>query len=194
MGSTVVALVLQGDAYEIAWVGDSRAYLFDSNLRQLTRDHSPVADLLASGAINAAQAAQHADRHVLNQSLGVSESVAVTPGHIKGRLQPGQQLLLCSDGLTDELNDQDMAAILRERTLPQEQVDGLIEAALEAGGHDNITVVLVGDPNAEPVPSDQEKSGYGEVGDRDRAHDSKVLLLAAMVLAVLAWLAFGLGD
>ena len=154
MGSTVVALSLQDDTYEICWVGDSRAYVYDRELRQLTQDHNPVKELLARGAITPEQAAVHPERHVLSQSMGVSDAIRVDPGSIRGRLLPGQQILLCSDGLTDELDDAKIAATLAAHSSSQSQVDALIEAALEAGGHDNITAIVVGAPVArEATPS-----------------------------------------
>ena len=144
MGSTVIALQLQGNDYELSWVGDSRAYLYDGNIKQLSRDHNPVKELLARGAITPQQAAIHPERHVLSQSLGVSESVKVNPGRVCGTLQPDEQILLCSDGLTDELDDSEIAATLAAHTTPDAQVEALIQGALQAGGRDNITAVLVG--------------------------------------------------
>ena len=144
MGSTVIALQLQGNDYELSWVGDSRAYLCDGNIKQLSRDHNPVKELLARGAITPQQAAIHPERHVLSQSLGVSESVKVNPGRVCGTLQPDEQILLCSDGLTNELDDSEIAATLAAHTTPDAQVEALIQGALQAGGRDNITAVLVG--------------------------------------------------
>lgn len=146
MGSTVVAMRLEGDnAYEISWVGDSRAYLFDGELRQLTRDHNPVSELLARGEITPEQAASHPQRHVLNQSMGVSGSIVVQPSIVSGRLLTGQQILLCSDGLTNELDDDSIRAELAHHSTLRDQIDALINAALRAGGRDNITAIVVGE-------------------------------------------------
>lgn len=199
MGSTVVALALRDDAYEVAWVGDSRAYLFDGELKQLTRDHSPIGEMLALGALTPDQAKNHPDRHMLSQSLGVSEAISLAPGHISGRLQPGQQIMLCSDGLTDELNDQAIAARLQGKPSPRSQVEALLRAALEAGGHDNITVVVVGAPGAagaglkHPGPNMETTQDITQSaavdGTRQGSHDVKVwLMLAAMVLVAAFWL------
>lgn len=199
MGSTVVALTLADECYEIAWVGDSRAYLFNGELKQLTHDHTPVSDLLAAGAISVEQAAKHPERHVLTQSLGVSDSIELAPGFVSGRLLPGEQILLCSDGLTDELSDQSIADKLSAHRVPGNQVDALVNAALGSGGNDNITVVLVGAPDQKlperrPVTPDMEATQ--NIGDALRnnsdvrsSHKIKVwLLLSAMVVATVIWL------
>jgi PPM family protein phosphatase len=145
MGSTVVALAIKGQHYEIAWVGDSRAYLWDGeNIQQLTRDHTHVSDLVDGGIISKAEAVSHPERHVLTQSIGVFADMELKPGLLSGEVAPGQQFLLCSDGLTDELTDLSIAGQLRRYTTPQAQVDGLLNSALAAGGKDNVTIVVVG--------------------------------------------------
>lgn len=155
MGSTIVALRLKGESYELAWVGDSRAYLWNRQLQQLSHDHNRVSELLDQGAITQQEAANHPERHVLTQSLGVSECMALRPGHREGTLAQDQQFLLCSDGLTDELPDERIAAIMADNDSPRDQVEALINAALEAGGNDNITAVVVGAVAAKPAPHDK---------------------------------------
>ncbi len=145
MGSTVVAVKVNGSEYEVAWVGDSRAYLFGGQLQQLTTDHTRVNELLAHGAITPEQAHNHRDRHVLTQCLGVDKNLQITPGRVTGTLKPGEQFLLCSDGLTDELSDTVIAGLLATNKSPKSQVDALIRAALDMGGNDNVSVVVVGD-------------------------------------------------
>ncbi len=192
MGSTVVALRTEGERYEIAWVGDSRAYLFDDGaLKQLTRDHNPVSEMLARGILTEEQAANHPERNVLSQSLGVSSELKVKPDRIRGEFHPGQQFLLCSDGLTDELSDREICTLLAQHESPAEQVAALIAAALEAGGRDNVTVVVVGDKRARQAAStaspettlDSEPAVSAEVVGQ--SNDK----LAWMVLAGLAALA-----
>lgn len=146
MGTTVVALQLSGKDYKIAWVGDSRAYLYDGELRQLTRDHSAVNDLLERGAITPSQAATHPQRHALSRSLGVSSSNASSASLVTGKLGSGEQLLLCTDGLTDELSDQAIANEMRLNDEVNAQVDALVAAALAQGGRDNLTLVVLGRP------------------------------------------------
>lgn len=192
MGSTVVALRLRDKAYEVAWVGDSRAYLFNGEqLRQLTRDHNPVSELVARGVLTAEQAAHHPERNVLSQSLGVAETIKVTPEKVSGELRPGDQILLCSDGLTDEVPDERIHALLRENDSPQTQVAALVKAALDAGGRDNVTAVIIGgkgQPGGESgIRPANTPEGLRAVQDETADHNND--RLAWLVLAGLAALA-----
>ncbi|MAT92921.1 MAG: protein phosphatase [Halioglobus sp.] len=193
MGSTVVALRTDGDDYELCWVGDSRAYLWNGQLRQLTEDHSRAGELLASNAITAAEANTHPERHVLTQSLGVSGSMSLHPGRVTGTLKPGDHLLLCSDGLTDELSDSLIAHLLGDHDSPRSQVDALMSAALDAGGKDNVTVLVVGavqsrdgnTPSAElETTKNTRRSASG-----GRPNDGKFPLRALALVTTLALLA-----
>jgi serine/threonine protein phosphatase PrpC len=151
MGSTVVALKLSGLRYEIGWVGDSRAYLWNGALRQLTKDHSYVQLMLDTGLINESEALTHPYRNIISRGLGVggTDRNDVEVDTITGTLNEKDSLLLCSDGLTREISDQEISRILLENGDNQSKVDRLIAAALAAGGRDNITVVLVS-PRALP--------------------------------------------
>lgn len=142
MGSTVIALKVRGLDYEIAWVGDSRAYLWDGQLKQITRDHSYVEALLSVGAITPAQAWNHPNRNLITQAVGAASAEGLEISVVHGRLAPGQSLLLCSDGLVDEVSDVGIARILNDAQNDQQALQQLIETAYTAGGRDNITVVL----------------------------------------------------
>ena len=140
MGTTVVAAKVSGNRFEVAWVGDSRVYLWrDGALTQISQDHSYVQELIAQGAITADQARSHPHRNVVTQALGVTDPAQLNVETLTGELRPGMQLLLCSDGLTEEVDDRSIARVLAH----QECVDGLVAAALDGGGSDNVTVVLV---------------------------------------------------
>jgi PPM family protein phosphatase len=145
MGTTVVAVRVTGSRFEVAWVGDSRVYLWrDGQLAQLSQDHSYVQELISQGAISVDQARSHPHRNVVTQALGVTDPQSMRIGSQKGQLTPGMQLLLCSDGLTEEVTDASIAAILaRSELSAQECVDHLVLAALDQGGADNVTVILV---------------------------------------------------
>lgn len=144
MGTTIAAIRLDGDRFEVAWVGDSRVYLWDGGLRQISQDHSYVRELIEQGAISPEQARTHPHRNVVTQALGVTDPQSLRVETIAGSLAPGQQILLCSDGLTEEVEDGNIAAILGRTDLTaQECVDHLILAALDGGGSDNVTVVLL---------------------------------------------------
>jgi len=145
MGSTVVAAKLDGLRYEIAWVGDSRAYLWNGTLHQLTTDHSYVQLLLNAGLITEGEIRGHPSRNIISQALGVGgiDKANVKVDLLSGELGENDTLLLCSDGLSGEVADEHIAAILSKTTDVQTIVDRLITAALEAGGKDNITVIVI---------------------------------------------------
>lgn len=143
MGTTVVAVRVKDNDYEVAWVGDSRVYLWDGRLRQISQDHSYVQELIDQGAISAAQARTHPHRNVVTQALGVTLPDQLKIETVRGTLAPGQALLLCSDGLTEEVEDTAINEIIGKGLGAQETVDHLILAALDHGGSDNITVLLV---------------------------------------------------
>lgn len=165
MGSTVVSALVEGADYQVAWVGDSRAYLFDGELRRITRDHSHVQDLLEAGAINDSEAFAHPDRHLLTHCLGVNAKDTFEVALSRGRFTRGQELLLCSDGLTDELSDDEIADILGSPASTQERVDRLIDAAIDRGGRDNVTAVLFSAPPDAPSASGwTEKLGLMALG------------------------------
>jgi PPM family protein phosphatase len=148
MGSTVVAMITSGNNYEIAWVGDSRAYLWNRNvLKQITQDHSYVRHLIDQGIISEAEAVNHPARHAVTQALGVEELEEVVVEKISDVFPKNHQILLCSDGLTNEVSDEQMAEILLSEKSPQVAVDRLIDEAKKNGGADNITVVLVSAPD-----------------------------------------------
>lgn len=142
MGTTVTAVRLSSDGTaRFGHVGDSRAYLLrDGELRQLTADHTVVAEWMAAGAITSDEAKTHPRRGMLTRSVGVAPEVVVDT--FTEHLQPGDRLLLCSDGLNGMVGDDDIAAVLGQGD-PEVAVWGLIEAANSAGGHDNVTTLVI---------------------------------------------------
>lgn len=151
MGSTVVALKSRHNEYEIAWVGDSRAYLWTfqadgGSLEQLTLDHSYVQMLVDTGAISAAEVDNHPDKNVITQCLGSVELRQVNVDQVHGVWEKDQWVLLCSDGLTDELDDEALARILCESRTPKEAVSKLLQGALDSGGSDNVTIQIIESP------------------------------------------------
>jgi PPM family protein phosphatase len=141
MGCTGELLVFYGKSFAIGHIGDSRAYLFrNRSLRQLTRDHSFVQDELDRGLITAAEAREHPLRHVIMRAIGMGTTLDVDV--ITGEISHGDAFLLCSDGLTDMIEDATVAQLLASPHDLSARVKGLIEAANLAGGKDNITAVL----------------------------------------------------
>lgn len=150
MGSTALAVLLRGDRFELVWVGDSRAYLWHRDgLTQITRDHSLVQMMVDEGEITGAEAEVHPQRNFITQAIGMESLEKMEVGHIRGRLTVGQQLLLCSDGLSGEVSREEIAQILAQDMDEQGKVDQLIQKTLDNGGKDNVTVLLVSAPSAE---------------------------------------------
>jgi len=152
MGTTVVALKVDVNHYEIAWVGDCRAYLWDgTTLKQLTKDHSYVQHLVDTGVISSGESSQHPYQDVLMQALGAGDINDVNVEKISHEFHLNEQILLCSDGLTKELSDRDIAGTLDLELGEQAKVDSLIQNALQNGGKDNITAILVSAKEDAPV-------------------------------------------
>ena len=141
MGTTLTAAYLDDGQLAIAHVGDSRAYLFRAGeLTRLTQDHSLVDELVRQGKLTEAQAAEHPQRSIITRALGPEPEVEVDTWTYPVRA--GDVLLLCSDGLTSMVSEDRMAEVLGSAASLKEAADRLIEEANEAGGRDNITVVL----------------------------------------------------
>ncbi len=144
MGTTIAALRITAEGYEVAWVGDSRIYMWKKELRQISHDHSLVQMLIESGQLNPKLASQHPRRNVLTQALGVTAVEQLHIGVARGELETGTAFLLCSDGLTEGVNDSMIARTASRTDLStQECVDQLLLDALDGGGSDNITAILM---------------------------------------------------
>jgi serine/threonine protein phosphatase PrpC len=147
MGTTVAGVaLLDGADGDPRWavfnVGDSRVYEHDgSGLTQVTVDHSLVQELVEAGVLSAEQAARHPSRNVVTRSLGREPMVDVSVATLPCR--PGQRLVVCSDGLSDELTPAALDAVLRSAPGAEQAATALVQAALEAGGHDNVTVLVI---------------------------------------------------
>jgi protein phosphatase len=151
MGATAVAMQLNARGYRIAWVGDSRAYLWDGKLRQLTRDQTYVQKLLDEGLVTKEEARIHPERNIITQALGFEDLNDLIVENVSGLLYRGEKILLCSDGLTSELNDHQITHILASSDTNQQAIDNLIEAANANGGQDNITALLISAACGAPV-------------------------------------------
>ncbi|MDO8863508.1 protein phosphatase 2C domain-containing protein [Haliea sp. E1-2-M8] len=143
MATTVVAAQFDGPRYELAWVGDSRAYLWDGQLKLLTRDHSYVEALLEKGQITFAEARHHPRKNVIVQAIGLQDEDKLRVGSNRGQLQADDILVLCSDGLSDVIDCDRLAAILAQDQPLEQRCQQLVQTAVSNGGRDNVTVVLV---------------------------------------------------
>ena len=144
MGTTLVAVKFDGAAFDLAWAGDSRAYRVSAgDIVRLSHDHSLVQALVDAGQLSPKQARRHPQRNVVTQCLG-QEHQALEVGHVQGRLAPGELLLLCSDGLSGELEDGQIQAQCAHADTLDVLVTRLLEQACDAGGRDNISCIVIG--------------------------------------------------
>jgi serine/threonine protein phosphatase PrpC len=156
MGTTLTAAKVTGDEISLGHVGDSRAYrLRDGELEQLTKDHSLVAELERSGQITPEAAEHHPQRSIITRALGPEPDVEVDTYTLAAR--EDDVFLLCSDGLTSMISDEEIGSILRSADSLESAADALVRAANQSGGKDNITVVLfrVG-PSGQGLPGEDE--------------------------------------
>lgn len=153
MGTTLTAAHLAGGRWWIAHVGDSRAYLYRrGRLRQVTRDHSVVAELVALGHLRADEAQTHPQRHLLTRALGLEATLEVDLYSLEA--WPGDRLLLCTDGLSGVVSDATLREVLATEASPEQQATRLAGKALERGAPDNVTVVVVRLDDSDPREAD----------------------------------------
>ena len=166
MGTTLTAIAVRDGTALFGHVGDSRAYLLrDAAVTQVTDDHSLVEQLVREGRLTPEEAQRHPQRAIITRALGVDADVDVDTYRVD--LVPGDRLLICSDGLTNMLSDDTIAGTLRRHADPQQAADTLVDMANQAGGDDNITVVILdaladGDgmaASAGVVPTPEEPTG-----------------------------------
>lgn len=142
MGTTVVAATCVGETLEVANVGDSRLYIAnEKEIRQITQDHSLVEEMVRFGGISREQARKHPDRNIITRAVGVEDDLKVDCFFVP--LKEGDKVLLCSDGLTNMLEDDEIRRILGEEGSAKERALGLVEAANNRGGRDNIAVIII---------------------------------------------------
>lgn len=186
MGTTCVALLFgtEGSAW-VAHVGDSRAYaLREGRLEQLTADHSTVAELVRLGKITPEEAAVHPRRNEILRSIGAESSVEVDVARVD--VQAGDQFLLCSDGLSGVLTDQEIGAVIL-REPPEKAVRLLVDFANERGGPDNVTAMVTAVPEAaEPAPREREAGPRDRQSERALAASRRNLRWISALVALIA--------
>lgn len=141
MGTTIVAAVINGHNLITANVGDSRLYLVGDQITQITRDHSLVQEMVRMGEMDRESARTHPDKNIITRAVGVDREVQVDI--FESVLEPGQRILLCSDGLTNMVEDQQILQILNEPGSLTAKTEYLVELANKNGGKDNITVIVI---------------------------------------------------
>lgn len=141
MGTTIVAATCIGDTLHVANVGDSRLYVADDKIHQITRDHSLVEEMVRIGSIGREEARNHRDKNIITRAVGASNTVE--PDYFSVKLREGDLILMCSDGLTNMLEDEEIRMILAGARDIVEKAQDLVEEANKNGGRDNISVILI---------------------------------------------------
>ncbi len=141
MGTTVVAATVSDDILYVANVGDSRLYLIDKGITQVTKDHSLVAELVRKGSLDESQAKLHPDKNIITRAIGAASTVEIDFFEVE--LSPGDIILMCTDGLTNMVDDDEILRIVRCGVDVPEMAENLIKMANHNGGKDNIGVVII---------------------------------------------------
>ena len=142
MGTTMVVCTIVGRYAYIANVGDSRLYLIENQICQITRDHSLVQEMIRMGEIGPAEARNHPDKNIITRALGAEERIDID--FFDSELKPGSFILMCSDGLSNMVEDARMEELVRQRDLSlEEKGAALLREANQNGGKDNIAIVLI---------------------------------------------------
>ena len=158
MGTTIVVATCLGKYLQVANVGDSRLYIINEEVRQITRDHSLVEEMVRMGGIDRTQARQHPDKNIITRAIGAKDTVEIDFFHEE--LKAGDIVLMCSDGLTNMLEDEEIGRILKMQGTLEERAEKLVEAANDNGGKDNIAVIIIDVFAKEDKTSDMI---YGEI-------------------------------
>jgi len=142
MGTTVVAATCIGKYLQVANVGDSRLYIInEEEVRQVTRDHSLVEEMVRMGGIDRKAARNHPDKNIITRAIGARDTIEID--FFNEELQDGDIVLMCSDGLSNMLEDEEIGKILRKKGSLEERAEKLVEAANNNGGKDNIAVIII---------------------------------------------------
>lgn len=141
MGTTVVAATVLGKYLQVANVGDSRLYIINEKVRQITRDHSLVEEMVRMGGLDREAARNHPDKNIITRAIGARDTIEIDFFHEE--LKSGDLILMCSDGLTNMLEDEEIGRILKTPGTIEERAERLIDAANQNGGRDNIAVILI---------------------------------------------------
>ncbi len=141
MGTTLVAATIMDGRLFVANIGDSRLYLVDRDIRQITRDHSLVAEMVRIGEVDVQTAREHPDKNIITRAIGAGAGVEADFFEIE--LAPGNQILICTDGLTNMVEDSVIRDIMLRADPLEKRVGLLVETANHNGGRDNITVMII---------------------------------------------------
>lgn len=174
-GTTVTGVFLDAEDEEPSWltlnIGDSRVYLLrDGVLVQATTDHSVVQELLSAGKISEEEAENHPYGNVITRAVGAVDGAI--PDYVRVDIRDGDRFVICSDGLTKELTDYGIRHFLEHNADPRTAVEGMLEAALDNGGRDNVTIIVV---NVSVHASEAVESSHGDAGDLGEANSPSTI-------------------
>ena len=141
MGTTLVAAVIENDVLKVANVGDSRLYLINDKIEQITIDHSLVEEMVRLGGLDRDQARNHENKNIITRAIGAQSQVNADFFEVK--LKEGDQILMCTDGVSNMLTDEEIFEIIREEKEAKERVEQLVKSANEHGGRDNMGIILI---------------------------------------------------
>lgn len=141
MGTTLVAATIVHDYIYVANIGDSRLYIINSEIKQITKDHSLVEEMIRLGEIDREDARNHPDKNIITRAIGASEDIAVDFFEMK--LEKDDMILMCSDGLTNMIEDEEIRRIIESQKSPEQKAEKLVQIANNNGGKDNITVIII---------------------------------------------------
>lgn len=141
MGTTLVVCTIIGESMYVANVGDSRLYLYDGRLSQITRDHSLVAEMVALGKLGRDEARRHEKKNVITRAIGGSKEVMAD--FFEAELTAGNRIIMCSDGLSNMVEDEEIEQVLASDMTIEDKTKQLLGRANENGGKDNIAVVII---------------------------------------------------
>jgi len=141
MGTTLVAATVMNDVLRVANVGDSRLYLVNDEIKQITIDHSYVEEMVRMGGLDREQARNHKNKNIITRAIGAQS--AVNPDFFEVNLKKGDRIFMCTDGVSNMLTDEEILSILNEDGTEEERIEKIVAAANEHGGRDNMGIILV---------------------------------------------------
>jgi protein phosphatase len=141
MGTTLVVATIVNDYIYVANIGDSRLYIINHEIKQITKDHSLVEEMIRLGEIDRQDARNHPDKNIITRAIGAGEDIAVDFFEMK--LEVGDTILMCSDGLTNMIEDEEIQEIINQQSTPEQKAEKLVQIANKNGGKDNIAVIII---------------------------------------------------
>ena len=141
MGTTLVVCTIIGESMYVANVGDSRLYLYDGKLSQITRDHSLVEEMVSLGRLERSEARNHEKKNVITRAVGGSKEIMAD--FFEAELTAGNRIIMCSDGLSNMVEDDEIEQVLADNASVEEKTKKLLDRANENGGRDNIAIIIV---------------------------------------------------